>query len=64
MIQYHSDDVVVVLDLTSCQEYVGGWFEELDTINDPSDTRAISRPYLTATCQETLRLTLLLWLDP
>jgi cytochrome P450 len=32
--------------------------EELDTINDPSDTRAISKlPYLTATCQETLRLT-------
>jgi cytochrome P450 len=32
-------------------------FEELDTISDPSDTRAIAQlPYLTATCQETLRI--------
>lgn len=31
--------------------------EEMDTISDPSDTKAISQlPYLTATCQETLRL--------
>ncbi len=31
--------------------------EELDTISDPSDTRAIAQlPYLTATCQETLRI--------
>ncbi|ARV62985.1 cytochrome P450 [Nostocales cyanobacterium HT-58-2] len=31
--------------------------EELDTINDFSDTRAIAQlPYLTATCQETLRI--------
>ncbi len=31
--------------------------KDLDTISDPSDTRAITQlPYLTATCQETLRL--------
>jgi cytochrome P450 len=31
--------------------------EELDTISDPSDTKAICQlPYLTATCHETLRL--------
>lgn len=31
--------------------------EELNTISDPSDTRAIAQlPYLTATCQETLRI--------